>query len=144
MARRRKDEEGVSSIKILSSSGQHRQWQEFNNTNLLEVQWIDVTDDTVHKCSLKEWLRNAAWCNIIGNYENMFALPSPVCTYMFLSAWQLFLMSFGYLKARVLIALDGRCCAGEDFLRQMHRQQTRHELAEQPHRALLPARWNRL
>ena len=122
---------------------QHRQWQEFNDTNLLEVQWIDVTNDTAHKCSLKEWLRSAAWCNLIGNFENMLALQSPVCIYMFLSSLQVFLMRFDYLKVRVLIALDGGRFAGEDFLLQMHRQLRRHALAEQLHRALLTARWNR-
>ena len=64
MSRRKKDEDGVSSIKVLCSAP-HRQWHEFINTDALEVVWLDVNDDTVNKLSLKEWIKAAAWCHII-------------------------------------------------------------------------------
>ena len=64
MVRRRKDEEGVSSVKIMCSTP-HRAWHEFINTDTLVVTWADVLDGQIHTLSLKEWLRSGAWRDIV-------------------------------------------------------------------------------
>ena len=62
LARRKRDEEGVSSIKVLCSTP-HRTWQDFINTDTLEVKWIDVNTNIVHSNPLKDWMKNGGWCD---------------------------------------------------------------------------------
>ena len=96
MARRKKDEDGVSSIKNLCSSAWSRTWHEFTNTHMLEVHWIDVTDNTVHQCSLKEWLRSAAWRKVIWKHVRITIIS--VCIYAFLGTWHLFYNDCGCIS----------------------------------------------